>query len=1541
MKKNYILSLILAVFISMPALVLATGEASTYFQIFVPPNNDPVGRDVCLIVTAVYDSTSFDIVDDNADGDSDDSVSGMLMAGQSYILYIREGGINDDAPHSGEGQTKQDGDYFIVTSDKLVLCSQSTKSDWQHDWVPATNKSSKGQKFIIYSPPTTFSNRDLNVFAYENDTEITIRKISWANQTASGYTNVDMQADNIVIQKTIDIGEDLIFYNTDGRNIMETGATYVIESNKEITVQYGALWQNARDGGGYVPSSNGSSSGELFYFTVPYQAAREQEIRIVSWNDNNSVALHKYQNGNWISVDSWNLDNMEPGDWVSYSGNIDKVFRVSCSAGKKVSVFEANWLETGSPGTSDVASMLSAASGATSGTQFLAYMAPPGKENNVTDPFTGNKFDKGSHLYFFSREGATVTVKDMDTQGGTINRSYTIAAGRYADCYLDLQEWYSIYNGDGNPNSGSERPYLIVESDNPVSVFNTNFNDNWMAYFGSSQTQDISVNTTVSSIESIPGDTITLTGTIEVPSSGILNPDIEVQIGNGATALSGTLEGGGQTLTGNVYEGNENTLSKITFDNEPDLQSSTTYTVNTQLVLNTQLNDGTPIPDRQIVPVEIIVSGVVDGVFQQTASTEGITNNSADQSNMMFSDVSTDQLPSSDVNSNWSVSFSDYNNDGHDDVFITTYDPNLPNMLYKNNGYGSYSKMSLSPFTTDKASSVAACWGDYNNDGYADLFVANNVGGSNFLYRNNNGTSFTKITQGEIVSAGTYCHSAAWADYDNDGFIDLFIAEYMPTKNNLLFRNKGDGTFEKVEGIPVVMDVGHSIGAAWCDYNNDGYSDLFVPNTNAEANYLYKNLGNGKFERVSTSVLPDIGTNSVGCSWGDINNDGYFDLFVVNAGNQNNELFINNQGGSFTRITSGEIIASNGHSHGSSFGDLDNDGDLDLYITNDQDKSKFLFLNNGDATFTRNTDEIITAAAGNTFANALSDIDRDGDLDILAVNHEEEANYLFKNNGNSNHYLQLVLHGTISNAQAIGAVVKVKPNGSSEWIYRQITSQTGGGAGSQNSSRCHFGLGAATSVDNLVIKWPSGFISEYTNIAADQILTYNEQTGKQMGGRVYVDANSNNAYDSGETTIGGVKISISPGDIVFYTDADGQYSANLNEGSYTLSMDTPMWYNQSYPASNGSHSIAVTSSSSNRNDLDFIVSSSTNQPDLEVALSTTMLRRGFKNDFTVVYKNAGTSSASTNTLSMVFPDGIIPLSSTLPWDDKNGNTLTWSFASIPQGEEVTFYVTDSVSINNDLGEMKTVSLSMTSQSSDLNTSNNTAEDVNEVVGSVDPNDKLAYPQHSVKPGEFITYKIRFQNVGNFPAEHVAIHDTLSFLLDPGTIKDLTTSHEYTFKVIDKNILIWEFPEIWLADSVHNEPESHGYVQFRIKPKQGLSYGTEVPNKATIIFDYFQHTPTNTVEQTIEPEFDYTVFSEFVCYPNPFSDHLKIEFKHVLEEPVEYQLLNMASQVLISGSLDAIEGWNKLEPDVSQIPSGMYMLLITGSEKEFVQRVVRW
>jgi len=396
-------------FMFLKTVAFATGEPSTYFNIFVPPNNDAVNRNVCLIVTAIYDSTTFSIVDDGMDGDTDDSFSGMLMAGQSYILYIKDNGINDDAATSSStGTLKQDGDYFIINSNKLVYASQSTDSDWQHDWLPSVNKKSIGEKFLIYAPKITSSLRDVNVFAYEDSTLVKIKKISLISKMVTGYTVVDMKNPVTVSTFILNRGEDIIYKYAFGRNALLTGETYLIESSKPVTVQYGALLVNERDGGGYVPSANGSSSGELFYFGVPYQAVGEQEIRIVSWDNTNAVKLERFSNGSWITMKDWTLNRFQPADWVGKSnGNVSypTVFRVTCTTGKNVSIFEGNWFETGAPGTSDMATMVSADNGTSSGKNFLTYMAPPGNEQNVLNPFTGQKFNQRlTHLYFFCKK---------------------------------------------------------------------------------------------------------------------------------------------------------------------------------------------------------------------------------------------------------------------------------------------------------------------------------------------------------------------------------------------------------------------------------------------------------------------------------------------------------------------------------------------------------------------------------------------------------------------------------------------------------------------------------------------------------------------------------------------------------------------------------------------------------------------------------------------------------------------------------------------------------------------------------------------------------------------------------------------------------------------------------------------------------------------------------------------------------------------------------------------------------------------------------
>lgn len=615
---------LIIVFLSSRNL-MAVGEASTKFFIYVPPNNDNVHRDAALIVTAIQDSTQLQIYDDDADGDSDDNFSGILSRGQSYVMYIKDNAVNDDAGNNA----KQDGDYFKIIADHPVLVSQSTNSDWQHDWVPSDNKKMIGNSFYIYSPQSSYSNRDLNIFMYTNNTSISVKDITKVATKNTGLTKVDLSQSVEVANFNLSIGEDIIYANDYGRNIMESGHTYLVTATYPVTVQYGALHQNERDGGGFVPSSNGYSSGSLFYFGIPRQVHGEQEVRIVSFDDNNVISLDRFLNNSWVNITSWNLDEFDKADWIVPAGqSYDNVFRVQCSAGKKVSVFEANWLESGSPGTSDIASYISSQAGTAAGTKFICYMAPPGRETNCTDPFTGAKFGGDfSHLFFFTNtNGTEVSVKDLNTGGTVFNRTFNLDQEEYADCKLNLAEYRNIYNGDGKPESGPDRPYLVVESNNPISVFDTNWNDNWMTYAGSVLLPTIQNNAELDDDEVTTGDDIIFNSKIK--NSGnqdITQTETLVKIDDGLNYKSSQLlrSNGSNFGTGN-HSHNSDGTETVKWKNY-QLQAGDSLTAIVEVSADSTFSNGNPIGDQTVLTIASSSSGMAGNDYIETQSSSGLS----------------------------------------------------------------------------------------------------------------------------------------------------------------------------------------------------------------------------------------------------------------------------------------------------------------------------------------------------------------------------------------------------------------------------------------------------------------------------------------------------------------------------------------------------------------------------------------------------------------------------------------------------------------------------------------------------------------------------------------------------------------------------------------------------------------------------------------------------------------------------------------------------------------------------------------------------
>ena len=244
-----------------------------------------------------------------------------------------------------------------------------------------------------------------------------------------------------------------------------------------------------------------------------------------------------------------------------------------------------------------------------------------------------------------------------------------------------------------------------------------------------------------------------------------------------------------------------------------------------------------------------------------------------------FSKV-TDVEPVKKIGDWRSVNWIDYNNDGWLDLFISQ-GPEIGanNALFKNNKNGTFTAITNDPIVSDKAPSDGATWGDYDNDGNIDCFVVNWYGVNNLLYKNNGNGAFTQITSGNIVNDGGYSETASWGDYDNDGFLDLYVANSDGNKRNFLYHNEKNGTFSKITSGALVTDAFSSRSVNWVDIDGDGDLDLFVTNESNQNENLYRNDGSGSFTKITNSPLVQDGKNTMSSSWGDYDNDGDLDVF--------------------------------------------------------------------------------------------------------------------------------------------------------------------------------------------------------------------------------------------------------------------------------------------------------------------------------------------------------------------------------------------------------------------------------------------------------------------------------------------------------------------------------------------------------------------------------------------------------------------------------------------------------------------------------------
>jgi hypothetical protein len=486
------------------------------------------------------------------------------------------------------------------------------------------------------------------------------------------------------------------------------------------------------------------------------------------------------------------------------------------------------------------------------------------------------------------------------------------------------------------------------------------------------------------------------------------------------------------------------------------------------------------------------------------------------------------------------VALLDYDNDGFLDIFIVS-GKGGSNRLYHNDGHNHFTDVTAETGLTSDGWGQGVCAGDYDNDGYTDLFVT--YWGQNRLYRNIGGKRFEDVTAAAHLTEDRtrYNTGCAFIDYDNDGRLDLFVANYLkfdpattpkpgenpycwyrgipvncgprglPFDRNILYHGNADGTFADVSDESKVAEpFGHyALGVLTGDFNGDGRPDIYVA-CDQTPSLLYINQGDGTFteEALLRGVAYDENgkaMSGMGVTAADYDGDGLLDIFRSNFSDERETLYHNRGQGEFDDVTAAAGLAHNTRyvGWGCGFFDFDNDGWKDLLLVNGHvfpevdrlntavryKNPMILYHNNGKGSF-----DDVSGRAGPALQElhvsrgaAFGDIDNDGAVEIV-INNQNERPTLLKTAAGSNHWIVLKLTGTKSNRSAIGARVRLTASGRTQ--IDEVRS--GGSYLSQSDLRLHFGLGASTEAARIEIDWPSGARQTLEHVKADRVLTIRE-----------------------------------------------------------------------------------------------------------------------------------------------------------------------------------------------------------------------------------------------------------------------------------------------------------------------------------------------------------------------------------------------------------------------------------------------------------------
>jgi hypothetical protein len=488
----------------------------------------------------------------------------------------------------------------------------------------------------------------------------------------------------------------------------------------------------------------------------------------------------------------------------------------------------------------------------------------------------------------------------------------------------------------------------------------------------------------------------------------------------------------------------------------------------------------------------------------------------------------------------------DYDNDGLIDLFLVdggsiadaTVNNRASHRLYRNVGKGAFKDVSESSGIRHREYGMGACAGDVDNDGRVDLYVTNY--GQNELYRNGGNGTFTDITRASNVGAAGWSTSCAFLDMDGDGDLDLFITNYLdapksnnrfcgdpqrrirvychplvyPSVPNVLYRNDGKGTFTDVTSAAGLSKfLGNGLGVAVGDYDDDGKPDVFVANDSVP-NFLFHNEGGGRFTEVGLLAGVAVARDGkpragMGTEFADFDGDGKLDLVVTNHEFESTSLFHNDGRGAFVDVTLDAGIGSPTLpfvGFGVAFLDADNDGDLDHSIVNGHvidntamfragsthAQRKLLFQNTNGRRFTEVSRQSGAGFARDGVGRTLlaGDLDNDGDIDVV-ISNNGGATEVLRNGGTGRNSIEIRIVGSRSNRDGLGARISVAAGGRTQ--VREVKS--GSSYLGQNDLRAHVGLGEATRVERIDVRWPAGGTDTIRDVPANQIVTIAEGQG--------------------------------------------------------------------------------------------------------------------------------------------------------------------------------------------------------------------------------------------------------------------------------------------------------------------------------------------------------------------------------------------------------------------------------------------------------------